>query len=72
MSDFDDKPIRSPEEDILGFNPLAKVIADSISRMEEPEGTVISINGPWGSGKSSVVNLVRHHCAREQKTVFCA
>ncbi len=61
MSDFDDKPITLPEEDILGFNPLAKVIADSISKMEEPEGTVIAVNGPWGSGKSSVVNLVRHH-----------
>ena len=61
MSDFDDKPISLPEEDILGFNPLAEVIADSISKMEKPEGTVIAVNGPWGSGKSSVVNLVRHH-----------
>ena len=61
MSDFDDKPITLPEEDILGFNPLAEVIADSISKMEKPEGTVIAVNGPWGSGKSSVVNLVRHH-----------
>ena len=61
MSDFDDKPITLPEEDMLGFNPLAEAIADSISKMEEPEGTVIAVNGPWGSGKSSVVNLVRHH-----------
>ena len=61
MSDFDDKPITLPEEDILGFNPLAEVIAGSISKMEKPEGTVIAVNGPWGSGKSSVVNLVRHH-----------
>ena len=61
MSDFDDKPISLPEEDILGFNPLAEVIAGSISKMEKADGTVIAINGPWGSGKSSVVNLVRHH-----------
>ena len=61
MSDYDDKPIALPEEDILGFNPLAEIIADSISKMEKPEGTVIAVNGPWGSGKSSVVNLVRHH-----------
>lgn len=65
MSDYDDKPITWPEEDILGFDPLAIVIADSISKMEEPEGTVIAVNGPWGSGKSSVVNLVRHHLFRK-------
>jgi len=64
MPDFSDKPIVLPEEDILGFNPLAKVIADSISRMNKPEGTVIAVNGPWGSGKSSVVNLVRHHLSK--------
>ena len=61
MSEFDDKPINSPDEDKFGFKPLAEAIADSISRMTRPEGTVIAINGPWGSGKSSFINLVRHH-----------
>ena len=27
--------------------------------MEVPNGTVIAVNGPWGSGKSSLINLVR-------------
>ena len=66
MADYDDKPITSPEEDILGFNPFAEAIADSISKMEEPEGTVIAINGPWGSGKSSAINLVRHHLSQKE------
>ena len=61
MSEFDDKPIKSPEEDKFGFKSLAETIADSISKMTAPEGTVIAINGPWGSGKSSFINLVRHH-----------
>ena len=61
MSEFNDKPIESPKEDKFGFKPLAETIASSISKMTSPEGTVIAINGPWGSGKSSFINLVRHH-----------
>ena len=61
MLEFDDKPINSPKKDLFGFDPLAKAIADSILKMTAPEGTVIAINGPWGSGKSSLINLIRNH-----------
>ena len=61
MSEFDDKPIESPEEDKFGCKAQAKTIADTISQMTAPEGTVIAINGPWGSGKSSLINLIRNH-----------
>ena len=61
MSEFDDKPIKTTEEDKFGFSALAETIADSILKMTKPEGTVIAINGPWGSGKSSFITLVRHH-----------
>ena len=67
MSEFNDKPIKSPREDKFGFKSLAKAIADSISKMKSPEGTVIAINGPWGSGKSSLINLVRHHLSKSRK-----
>lgn len=67
MSEFDDKPITSPEEDSFGFDPLAKAVADSISKMEIPDGTVIAVNGPWGSGKSSLINLIRWHLSGESK-----
>lgn len=61
MSEFDDKPIKLSDEDKFGFKPLAETIADMISNMKAPEGTVFAINGPWGSGKSSLINLVRNH-----------
>ena len=61
MSEFDDKPIKLPDEDKFGFKPLVEAIAGIISNMTKPEGTVIAINGPWGSGKSSFINLVRNH-----------
>lgn len=61
MRNFDDRPIRLPKDDEFGFDPFAKAIADTIADFKNPEGSVISINGPWGSGKSSIVNLVKHH-----------
>src|SRR5699024_9509797 len=56
-----DSPISEPSEDRFGIEPFAKTLATGILQMNAPEGTVIALNGPWGSGKSSTVNLVRHH-----------
>jgi predicted KAP-like P-loop ATPase len=33
--------------------------------MPSPVGTTIALNGPWGSGKSSAVNLIRHHLKKD-------
>jgi predicted KAP-like P-loop ATPase len=56
-----DKPISLPSEDRFGIDPFANALAKSIEKMKAPEGTVVALNGPWGSGKSSAVNLIRHH-----------
>jgi predicted KAP-like P-loop ATPase len=56
-----DKPIGEPAEDRFGIDPFAKTLATSIRALKAPEGTVIALNGPWGSGKSSAVNLILHH-----------
>jgi predicted KAP-like P-loop ATPase len=56
-----DKPISKPSEDRFGIDPFAKTLAASIRKMKAPEGTVVALNGPWGSGKSSAVNLILHH-----------
>ena len=61
MNPFNDKPIERPGDDQFGFSSFAKAIAKSIVKNKKPEGTVIAIRGPWGSGKSSVINLVRHY-----------
>lgn len=63
MDEFthNDQPISKPAEDRFGIDPFATAIAKSILKIKSPAGSVIALNGPWGSGKSSAVNLIRHH-----------
>lgn len=56
-----DAPIGDPKDDQFGIDPFARAIARAIERLSAPEGTVLALTGPWGSGKSSAVNLIRHH-----------
>ena len=60
---FNDIPINTPADDRYGLTPFARAIARSIRRIEDPVGTTIALNGPWGSGKSSTVNLIRNELA---------
>ena len=61
MKNFNDVPIRNPKQDRLGLDPFALAISDCIRGIDEPLGSVVAIHGPWGSGKSSAINLIRHH-----------
>ncbi|MEI9417808.1 KAP family P-loop NTPase fold protein [Mesorhizobium sp. Cs1321R2N1] len=63
---FNDSPIETAEDDRYGMAGFAMSIANSILRIKNPVGTTIALNGPWGSGKSSAVNLIRS-ALREQK-----
>jgi predicted KAP-like P-loop ATPase len=50
-----DNPIDQPGQDPFGVDGFAQAIAKAIERLQGPEGTVLALTGPWGSGKSSVV-----------------
>ena len=52
-----DSPIRSPDQDSFGIDPFARAIAGSIQEADTRDGLVYAVNGVWGSGKSSAVNL---------------
>jgi predicted KAP-like P-loop ATPase len=58
---YSDNPIQSTENDLFAISGFAKSLANGILKMERPEGMVVAINGPWGSGKSSVINLIKQH-----------
>src|ERR1700730_15028344 len=56
-----DTPIATPEDDRFGVDPFARALARAISEMPAPNGVVIAVNGPWGSGKSSAIHLILFH-----------
>lgn len=59
--DYGDLPISKPNQDMFGVDPFVQALARSVHRMNSPNGVVIALNGPWGSGKSSAINLLKHH-----------
>ncbi|MDE2229330.1 MAG: NTPase [Alphaproteobacteria bacterium] len=56
-----DTPITKPDDDRFGIDPFSHALARAVAEMPAPEGVVIGINGPWGCGKSSALNLILYH-----------
>src|SRR5439155_2308437 len=56
-----DRPLDDPSEDRLGYRTFASRLASAIARMTPVDGMVLAVYGPWGSGKSTVLNFVRHY-----------
>lgn len=56
-----DRPLSDPNDDRLGYAPFAKHLAKALREMMPVEGFVVSINGPWGSGKTTVLNFIEYY-----------
>ncbi|MEW6438804.1 MAG: P-loop NTPase fold protein [Pseudomonadota bacterium] len=65
---FNDSPIEKAEDDRYGVEPFAQALARGIVNIKDPVGTTIALYGEWGSGKSSVVNLVRSSIDKENNS----
>lgn len=52
-----DKALNSASADRLGFAATAEAIAAALLRQPAVDGLVVGIEGRWGSGKSSLVNM---------------
>jgi predicted KAP-like P-loop ATPase len=53
-----DRPIERRGQDLLGRRSFAEKIASVILRRGGRDSFVISMQGPWGSGKSSLKNMI--------------
>ena len=64
---YDDQPISQDEEDKLNRTPFVDEIVELIDRYtdvdekkDNHDGLVIGLEGDWGSGKTSVLNLLEN------------
>jgi len=53
-----DRPITSRKEDLLGRSDFTESLASAIKGWTGNDSLVIALYGPWGSGKSSIKNMV--------------
>ncbi|WP_323995699.1 KAP family P-loop NTPase fold protein [Aeromonas hydrophila] len=54
----DDRPILKHEQDLLGRSEFAKTLSEAMASWKDQESLVIALMGIWGSGKSSIKNLI--------------
>ena len=55
---LDDYPIETKEEDIFEFEDEVTKILEKIKKHDREKSFSISITAPWGTGKTSFMNLV--------------
>lgn len=60
-----DLPINDKENDKLNFLPFAQKVAKGITNYKQDETFIISIEGKWGSGKTSLMNLIENEIKGE-------
>jgi photosystem II stability/assembly factor-like uncharacterized protein len=53
-----DAPIDHPSEDVLGLHAVALTLSHFIRNEQTVPPVTLAVTGPWGSGKSSVLNLL--------------
>ena len=63
-----DKPIENVSDDLLNRGSFASRIADCLISNQKQESLVISLNGKWGSGKSSILNMVKEELTSKKIT----
>lgn len=52
-----DAPVTSAEDDSLGIAPYATALSDFVARCDTP--MTVAIQGDWGTGKTSLMNMVQ-------------
>lgn len=60
-----DHAIESAAQDKLGRGPFVRALAQAVRGLDASRGAVIGLVGPWGLGKSSVLNMLVEELGNE-------
>ncbi len=60
-----DRPGERPEDDKLGRRGFAQRVAKELRAWRQKDSLVISVNGDWGSGKTTLANLILYYVAEQ-------
>jgi len=67
-----DKEVKRKEEDLLTTEPQAESFAKTVLASDAHPGLVFGVDGPWGVGKTSFINLAEHYWAHApNKPIIC-
>ena len=66
-----ERPITAPEEDQLERSGFIARLCDAVidQQTAKATGVIIGVTGPWGSGKSSILNLLEDHLRKQYRDV---
>lgn len=56
-----DAPLTDPDNDLLGYSSFSSDLASIINGTKSDEEFVVSVYGPWGSGKSTALNFLEYY-----------
>lgn len=62
-----DSSLEDPEQDQLGYADFAENMADTIETRIPRQDFVVGIYGPWGSGKSTILNFVEYYLEEQDE-----
>ena len=65
-----DNPIKDREHDVLGRTAAAQSFVRHVLALDASLGIVVGVFGPWGSGKTSFLNLARQEFEQEDIPVI--
>lgn len=64
---YNDEPIKNKGEDLLNRHGFASKLAKMLVELDTLEGFCIGLYGSWGSGKTSLINMICDELATEPK-----
>ena len=65
-----EQPIKNKKEDRLNRSVFATSIADVIKNYEDKEGLTIGINGEWGAGKTSIIEMIKENLKEDSNYII--